>query len=379
LLSKSIKKIIHEAETSKLANTSRASHLLQRRSLGILSPAFVEAKSKSNKKQSSQNLKKIEDSSTQESEKTPKIEISTTTTTTGPRRRIRRPTMMRRPKLIGKSVEGAAMQAMAASRQRASTNHFKSKTNPTKGTKLATRPPVNKESNKARVNVVDSSLIRSPAGSQEEETDETLSRVKNDFTRLCSAAQGQPERLSSTQSIARLQLLDIWWPQTPSQIIPVSVANFLISIAPNAWNDVCALPPLPGGVLDVFIPTFARYLVALTPSLELLPVSSSLNGTNKRIDSLLLCTDIRNIRGTKCCAITRISIINSSSNRQRIPMVRSEGWILNLRRRSKAAQQVKRHVRIKSSYFTEKDSAGMDKVLTDVHVSFTYRNFKLTY
>ena len=374
---KSIKKIIHEAETSKLANTSRASHLLQRRSLGILSPAFVEAKSKSNKKQSSQNLKKAENSSTQGIEKTSKIEISTTTTT-GPRRRIRRPTMMRRPKLIGKSVEGAAMQAMAASRQRASTNNFKSKKNPTKGTNLATRPPVSKESTKARANAVDSSLIRPPA-TQEEVTDETLSRVKNDFTRLCSAAQGQPERLSSTQSIARLQLLDIWWPQTPSQIIPVSVANFLISIAPNAWNDVCALPPLPGGVLDVFIPTFARYLAALTPGLELLPVSSSLNGTNKRIDSLLLCTDIRNIRGTKCCAITRISIIDSSSNRQRIPMVRSEGWILNLRRRSKAAQQVKRHVRIKSSYFTEKDSAGMDKVLTDVHVSFTYRNCKLTY
>lgn len=377
MLPKSIKKIIHEAETSKLADASRASHLLQRRSLGKLSPGFVEANSKSNKKQSSQNLKKTEDSSTQGTEKTPKIEISTTTT--GPRRRIRRPTMMRRPKLIGKSVEGAAMQAMAASRQRASTNHFKSKTNPTKGTKLATRPPVNKESNKARPNVVDSSLIRSPAGSQEEETDETLSQVKNDFTRLCSAVQGQSERLSSTQSKARLQLLDIWWPQTPSQIIPLSVANFLLSIAPNAWNDVCALPPLPGGVLDVFIPTFARYLAALTPGLELLPVSSSLNGTNKRIDSLLLCTDIRNIRGTKCCAITRISIIDSSSNRQRIPMVRSEGWILNLRRRSKAAQQVKRHGRIKSSYFTEKDSAGMDKVLTDVHVSFTYRNFKLTY
>eukprot|EP00978_Attheya_sp_CCMP212_P026922 scaffold89529_cov56-Attheya_sp.AAC.1 len=38
-----------------------------------------------------------------------------------PPRKIRRPTFIRRPKLIGKSVEGAAMQAMAASRARATT------------------------------------------------------------------------------------------------------------------------------------------------------------------------------------------------------------------------------------------------------------------
>lgn len=377
----SVKKIIDEVETSNLADTSCASHLLQCRSLGTLSPGFVEAKSKDNRKQYSQNLKKTEDSSTHGTEKTSKLEIST-----GPIRRIRRPTMIRRPKLIGKSVEGAAMQAMAASRKRASTNQFKSKTNPAKGTKLPTRPSFNRGATRAGENVVgkvDSSLIRSPARdnwSQDEEKDETLSRVKNDFSSLCSTANGQSERLSSIQSKARLQLVDIWWPQTLTHIISMSVANFLISIAPNSWNDVCALPPLPGGVRDVFIPTLARYLVALTPGLELLPVSSPLNRMNKRIDSMLLCTDVRNIHSTKCCAITRISIVDSNSNNRRsIPIVRSEGWILNLRRRPKKAQQVKRYGRIKSSHFTEKDSAAMDKVLTDIHVSFTNRISKFTY
>ena len=371
----SVKTMLHEVDASNLADTSRASHLLQHRSLGMLSPGFVEAPNKNRIQQSSQNLEKL---STQGNDKNTKIEISTN----GPTRRIRRPTMIRRPKLIGKSVEGAAMHAVAASRKRASTNQFKSKTSSTTGTKMPTKPQSNRDPTRARANAVgktESNLIRPLARVhrvQEEERDEALTRVLDDFACLCSTARVQLGRLSFIQSKARLQLADIWWPQSLTQIIPKSVAGFLISIAPNAWNDVCALPPLPGGVFDIFIPTLARWIVALTPGLELLSVSSSSNQINKRIDSLLLCTDIRNIRGSKCCAITRISVLDSKSTRQRLPIVRSEGWILNLRRRPKTAQKVKRHAKMRSSYFTEKDSAGMDKVLADVHVSFNSHSCK---
>ena len=366
---RSVKTMLHEVNASNLADTSRDSYLLQRRSLGSLSPGLVEATKKKRTQQTPQNL---ENPSIKGKEKNVKIEISTN----GPRRRIRRPTMIRRPKLIGKSVEGAAMQAMAASRKRASTNQFKSITNPSAGNKVPVRPQINKDPGKVRASTVgktEPNSIRSqarPRRVQEEESDETLTRVLNDFSCLCSRPLGQLGRLNLRQSRARLRLADIWWPQSPSQIIPKSVANFLISIAPNAWNDVCALPPLPGGVLDIFIPTLARWIVALTPGLELLSVSSSLNQVNKRIDTLLLCTEIRNIRGSKCCAITRISVVDSKSTKHRLPLVRSEGWILNLRRRPKASNKMKRRENMRSSYLTEKDSAAMDKVLTDVHVSF---------
>lgn len=369
--------MLHEVNVSNLADTSRASNQLQRRSLGWLSPGFVEAPSK---RRTQQPSKKSEEKATKRIDSNTNVKVPTNE----PARRIRRPTMIRRPKLIGKSVEGAAMQAMAASRKRASTNQFKSKTNPTAtGAKAPMRSQPNREPGRFRSNVgTESNLARSEPRThrvQTEQKDENLTHVLNDFSSLCSRTHGQLTRLNSAEAKARLQLADVWWPQIPSQTIPKSVAEFLISKAPNAWNDVSALPPLPSGVLDIFIPTLARWIVALTPGLELLSVSSSSsNNGNNKIDSLLLSTEIRNVHGTKCCAILRISLIKFQSSKHRIPIVRSEGWILNLRRRpkdSKASKKVKRYTNMRSSHVMEKDSAGMDKVLVDIHVSFNCINF----
>eukprot|EP00537_Pseudo-nitzschia_pungens_P011808 CAMPEP_0172397336 /NCGR_PEP_ID=MMETSP1061-20121228/29932_1 /TAXON_ID=37318 /ORGANISM="Pseudo-nitzschia pungens, Strain cf. pungens" /LENGTH=122 /DNA_ID=CAMNT_0013129459 /DNA_START=231 /DNA_END=595 /DNA_ORIENTATION=- len=122
--------MLHEVDASNLAETSRDSHLLQRRSLKLLSPGFVET---AHRKRTLQPTQTSENPPSKVKENNTKIEIpqnGPAGPTNGPTRRIRRPTMIRRPKLIGKSVEGAAMQAMAASRKRASTNQFKNVTNP---------------------------------------------------------------------------------------------------------------------------------------------------------------------------------------------------------------------------------------------------------
>jgi hypothetical protein len=105
--------------------------------------------------------------------------------------------------------------------------------------------------------------------------------------------------------------------------------------------------------------------------MKLLSVSSSSNRTSKRIDSILLCTETRNVRGAKCCAILRISVLDFKGSRRRRPLVRSEGWVLNFQRRSKTSKRNRRRAKTSSSFFIEKDSAGMDKVLADVHVSYT--------
>ena len=359
LLSFSIKTKFEEVDASNLAESSRASHVQQRRSLGILSPGFAKGMQK-------KRIQPLVSQPTQEKNLNTKIETSTT----GPSRRIRRPTMIRRPKLIGKSVEGAAMQAMVASRKRASTNQFKNKTNPSTGTMRAQLKRDSTAGRANRVGKTESNLTKAqtrvPRLVQVEETDKTLILVLNDFLSLSSNARGLFGRSNFIQNKARQILADIWWPQNPSQNIPRSVADFLSFLAPNAWVDVCELPPLPGDIADIFIPTLARWIVATKPGVELLSVSSK---TNTRIDSILLCTKIRNIRGTKCCAMIRISIIDPENTQQRHSLVSSEGWVLNLQRRPKSSKTKRRQAKLRSSYFAEKDSAGMDKVLIDVHVS----------
>lgn len=339
--------------------------MLQRRSLGNLTPGLVEA---TTKKRTQPSPRKTEARPKQETDKNKTIEPPPS----GRTRRIRRPTTIRRPKLIGKSVEGAAMQAVAYGRKRASTNQFKNKTGSTTGT-LKTQ--LNADRARARSNIpgkTNPNLIRSQSKVDrlvhEQRRDENWLRVLNDFSSLLTT-NGKHRRLSFVHSAARQKLADIWWPKSASQYIPAAIAEFLVLLSPTSWNNVCALPPLPGGISDTFIPTLARWVVAIKPGLQVLSVSSSANQANGRIASMLLCTEIRNIRGTKCCGISRLSLTDTKSTRQRRLLVRSEGWILNLKRRPKASKKNRRQTNAKSSLFTEKDAAGMDKVLTDVYVS----------
>jgi hypothetical protein len=286
--------------------------------------------------------------------------------------------MIRRPKLIGKSVEGAAMQAVAASRKRASTNQFKNRTNPAQGVKApAVRQSTRKESTKSRTTTVtaDRPLIRT-IKNRKEENDETLVHVRQDFEQLCSEKRKQLLRLSSRQQEARLSLANIWLPRVPSHFIPISIAEFLTSIAPKAWDDVCSLPPLPGGVKDIFLPTLARWIVALNPGMELLSIQPSQNRMDgQKQNSLFFVSTIRNVRGSKCCAISRISMLDSTSSRQRVPTVKIQGWLLTLPRRPKTPRRLKLDSPSKRSFPIEKDSTGMDLLLTQTHVSATLHCF----
>lgn len=54
-------------------------------------------------------------------------------------------------------------------------------------------------------------------------------------------------------------------------------------------------------------------------------------------------------------------------------IVRSEGWILNLPRRSKMDQIRKLDSNATSMLSKEKDSAGMDKLVSDLHVCEVWR------
>ena len=195
--------------------------------------------------------------------------------------------------------------------------------------------------------------------------DQKLSRLQMDYFNLLAERSQQACRQSTLYQSSRLRLASIWWPRDLQQRIPASVAHFLLSTAPKVWNDTCALPPLPGGIAPLFIPTFARWVAALSTGLELVsfPASSTLPS------GILLCSTFRNVRGTKCCVVVRISLMKTLLSRPSSTAVMSEGWILSLPRRAASSQKRKEDTNVRSSALTTKDSVGMDVLATEIHVS----------
>ena len=298
-----------------------------------------------------------------------------------PARKIRRPISIRRPKLIGKSVEGAALQAVAASRARASSNHFK---NVASGSAQSKRPPRDvasardprKASSRTPSRRVDASLKDAPRSSQlsrrqsdQTKWDETLVRVTRDFCQVSTLINGFTHQRSSLQRTALKLLASTWWPCKQAQDIPQSVGEFIVSKTPVAWSDARLLPPLPQKMQEVFTASFARWIAAWTPGLELLPISSKQSSVKGHSDTVLLSSEIKNVRGCKCLAVVMISRKHAKNHRIGKPIVRCEGWVLNLPRRAKSERRRIFDLNSTSMQVQEKDSAGMDKLASDLHVS----------
>jgi hypothetical protein len=367
----SISERLNESELAFLRETGRSVGFLQSRCLHILAPSSGFHGVKEN-----QPILQPTTKDRRQSPSSPNRNKDIHTSENRPARpsKIRRPAFIRRPKLVGKSVEGAAMQAVAASRKRASTNQFKNvaKSTPTKrppNQRLTRRSSRGSQTGDHEKTTIDSSVIISGAPgnvqTEQEEQDENLSRVKSDFSLLCSVKQSQLQRRSTLQREALIKLASLWWPQKMIDGVPQAVGKFLVCKAPLAWSDSRPLPPIPTGVQDFFIITFARYVATFTPGLKLVSLTASRFGT-KDVDSVLLSSDIKNVRGCKCLAVVLISKVVSSRGED---VVRCQGMVLNLPRRSKTEQRMKIGANVKSILSSEKDSAGMDKLAADLHVS----------
>ena len=185
-------------EQSVYEEVGISSHALQFRTLRLLSPPTKVKEANL----IAQNMTSVEYPKSRSSVKETNAGVPTdkgnNAVPPGPSRRIRRPVMIRRPKLIGKSVDGAAMQAVAASRKRASSNQFKnlassslSRRGPNAGAAKATGAPVGTP---GAPNVVSSDrgpkrLGRPPIGirrqKSREDTDQELIRAKENFQLFC--------------------------------------------------------------------------------------------------------------------------------------------------------------------------------------------------
>lgn len=364
-------------EHSFLEEVGRSSHSLQYRSLRILSPPTKV------KEPRTDNLKSFNPKPDEKNLQAPtkqldlppeRQEMSSAPVSGLPARRIRRPVMIRRPKLVGKSVDGAAMQAVAASRKRASSNQFKNAATPARRStahaplKDGGRALGTKSSSSSIVEAGSKRLGRPPTTlrrqKDREDDDEDLTRIKADFQFAYLQKYWALRRQSALQRESTLLLSNIWWPRKQTQTIPISVAEFIISKSPLAWNDVCRCPPLPSGLVEAFVPIFARWIATFAPGVDLL--GTTVSATGPKTHSLFLSSNIKNVRGRKCLVVVKISM---GSDKKTEPIVRCQGWISILPRRTRKDQLVKAHANVTSASLLEKDSAGLDKLSSDVHVS----------
>ena len=263
---------------------------------------------------------------------------------------------------------------MAASRKRASTNQFRNvattspvKRAPSQGVVRDTVKGSPKSSSKAGDTSSKKPPRLPPKAREEKEKveDEALVRIKHDFELLCSSKSSRTRRLSYRQRDALVKLASLWWPKKEPQLIPQSVFEFLLSKAPLAWSDTCSMPPFPLGAIDTFLPIFTRW-ITFTPGLMIVPVLQP-KGTRREQDSVFLSTVTKNLRGSKCLVVIKIS---KSRGGKSSSIIQSQGWVLNLPRRSKLHKKKKTDGNITSLLAIEKDAAGMNKLSGDTHVRF---------
>jgi hypothetical protein len=276
-----------------------------------------------------------------------------------PTRRIRRPTAIRRPKLIGKSVEGSAIQAVAASRNRARTNQFKNLATVSSPARKAPQQGPQGTKPIASASTSNTQHVAKPPSLS------TSNTVSND-DRLSGGMKVDPSkllsgdfllRLGSLFSQARLQIANTALPTNPAHRIPLSIANSLTCIAPVAWCDICRPPPLPPNTLNSFMILLGRWVTSVNKEVDILSASG---------DSIVFRSEVRNVNGVRCFALVRFSASDTFSKTK---IVRSKGWILNLPRRSWMRQNQKQLANDHSSLVVDRDGVGLDTVLSAAYSS----------
>jgi len=327
----------------------------------LLSPTFVKD-GEANSKLTPEKPPVVTNTTTKSDAENANVQ-SNSTVPSAPTRRIRRPTSIRRPKLIGKSVAGSVASAVAASRNRARSTQFKNLATPPSSARKA--PRQGSDSARAKQSATNSTsdqgiaVSRPPSHSTSKEisNDERLSGgIKVNISNLLSV--NFLLRLGSLQSQVRLGLANGVLPISSDHQIAISVVNSMTCLASPAWSETCRLPTLPPSISSSFILLLGRWLASVKKNVDVLSSSG---------DSVVFRSEVRNVNGVKCCAIVQLSLSSTLSEKR---ILRSKGWILNLPRRPWMREKQKALVNDRSSLIVDRDGIGMDKVLSISHSMF---------
>lgn len=229
----------------------------------------------------------------------------------GPKRRIQRPTSIRRPKLVGKSVEGAAMQAMAASREKARAI--------TKGPSRATTTRTASESAVKPV-ISAATRVEQP---DEDGAESALFRRK--FCEAVGATWASPFAMSRTN----FEVLQEYWFRSAETLIRKSTRDIVLLQTKPLWNDASELFSLTRKLSKDQPTEFTRQLEAVMQSVgacKIVPTTPKDAGDAGKV--VFFMTAVKN-SSTTTFLVFRISA-RRSRGKERKETMNCDAWMMKL-------------------------------------------------
>jgi hypothetical protein len=352
---------IKERDNAVFALSNQRVYTLQRRSMMYLAPETIHKSRKKSAKEKEQPQRRP--SLNAPSDVSGKTNLEATVSQGNDydlppscTRRIKRPQTIRKPKLVGKSVEGAAMQAVAQSRARASANRFRTAVNPTAAQPQKATADERKNISTAK-NVPD--LQRRPPRIQEK----SKIQLKVEDTQLKDLERRGVEllyqqrlmRQSSIQAMVQMSLTKARWPLKREQSVSAAVADFLFSLGRLAWIESSETLLFPNKMMRSFVISLVFMMASWLPDLKVVQTQKA----GKDNSSLFLMSRPRHLKLWTCFIVVKLSLEKNKNNEG---IVTSEGRILIVPRKEKPGID-----RSNNRSLMEKDAAALDKLATDVH------------
>lgn len=375
---KAIVSRLRERNSSLFALTDQSMNLLQRHSLRRLAPRVTTKKAGGKPSvPKTTTTAGISTSATPNFDDNPSPEDISGTKS----HRATRPVTIRRPRLIGKSVEGAAMQAVsskqivfhafflvsqlililqvAASRARASSKMFRGGVTPTPPTlaRKASGDDSNRslKQGKDRGSVSNLASIPSSVGKQ-------LALTRGEYEGFLS--RDSLLRTHSKHQRAMSTLSSKLWPKkNDTQLTPLTL-DFILSKSSLVWREVSELPGLPGRMKSSFLTSFAQTLSAWLPNVKFLPVSVD----DTSVSNVFLVGETKKTRSSKCQVVLRVGLLEKEKGGKKKTYVTCDAWATHMpryRRLPNGSKVLKNEYN--DTQLFEKDAAGLDKLSTDLH------------
>jgi hypothetical protein len=351
---------LSETENLYLVSLAESIQSLQRRCLGVLAPiANVSPQQISERKDTLQTKSTESELSRTDIDRPSELHPSTL------------PVTIRRPKLVGKSVEGSALHAVAKSRARASASrHMRG---PSQSSSVTTPKLL---SNLAEEQTASSS---SPLGNLSDQASRTqigsisLKQPDGDLLRLHKSLERSLKKYKLNQAMTRSKvfqklILD-QWPSKSEDSTSQSLTDYLFSLGTVNLTDYCLMVPFPKSLSDDFLRSFGQTLASWTPGLSLI--------RTRELDtreSIWLVGKTRVLRTCRAFVVVRISTAPTHTKRWRTSLVALECRHFTLPKRNPSGQKAQS---ICSQVKIENGAAGRDKWSADIASLFTLQGLLL--